>query len=158
MNLNPATGEISGTPSATGAFSFTVTVQDNSTGSGPYSASQSYGAKIDPPTVLLTPPSLPGGKVGTGYSQTITATGGTAPYTYTVSNGTLPAGLSINASNGQISGTPTTVGSSTFAVTATDSTGGASHGTASKSTRWRSPSNILNTTKVGQRRVDRPSD
>ena len=46
--------------------------------------------------------------------------GGKSPYTYAVSNGNLPAGLSINASTGAITGTPTAAGKSTFTVKATD--------------------------------------
>jgi hypothetical protein len=65
------------------------------------------------------------GTVGTAYSATLTATGGTAPYTFSISAGTLPAGLSLNSSTGVISGTPTAVVSGPAAnVTAevTDST------------------------------------
>ena len=74
--------------------------------------------------VINTPPSittssLTNGTVGTAYSQTLTATGGTTPYTWTIASGTLPAGLTLS-SNGVISGTPTTAGgptSVTFKVT-----------------------------------------
>jgi hypothetical protein len=59
--------------------------------------------------------------VGTAYNQTVVATGGLAPLTFTISAGNLPAGLSIGASSGAITGTPTTVGTSTFTVKATDS-------------------------------------
>lgn len=67
---------------------------------------------------------LPGATVGAAYSQTFTATGGTAPYTWTVNAGSLPAGLSLTTSNnnGVISGTPTAAGTfSNITVTATDS-------------------------------------
>ena len=63
---------------------------------------------------------LQGGTTGTAYSETITAQGGTGPYTYAVSSGALPAGLSMS-SGGLISGTPTTTGTATFTVTVTDS-------------------------------------
>ena len=67
--------------------------------------------------VINTPPSistssLTNGTVGTAYSQTLTATGGTTPYTWTIASGTLPAGLTLS-SNGVISGTPTTAGGPT---------------------------------------------
>lgn len=65
---------------------------------------------------------LPGGAPGTAYSQTLAANGGTGPYTYAVTAGSLPAGLSLNSSTGVISGTPTGTGTATFTVTATDST------------------------------------
>ncbi len=71
----------------------------------------------------ITTESLPDGEVGTAYSQTLTATGD-APITWTVS-GTLPAGLALN-SDGTITGTPTTAGSSTFTVTAENSAGSTS--------------------------------
>lgn len=71
------------------------------------------------PTITTT--SLPDGEVGTAYSQTLTATGDT-PITWSVS-GTLPAGLSLDAATGIISGTPTTEKTSTFTVTATNDSG-----------------------------------
>jgi len=67
---------------------------------------------------------LPSGTVGTTYSQTLAATGGTPPYTWSISGGSLPAGLSLNTSTGQISGTPTTAGTSNFTVRVTDSASG----------------------------------
>jgi hypothetical protein len=66
---------------------------------------------------------LPNATVGNSYSQSLTATGGTAPYTWTTTSGTLPAGLSLS-SNGVISGTPTTLsGSTSVTFEVTDSTG-----------------------------------
>ncbi|MDF1758319.1 MAG: Ig domain-containing protein [Legionellaceae bacterium] len=68
----------------------------------------------------ISPTTLPDGEIGTIYSQTVTASNGLAPYTYSISSGSLPAGLSINASTGVISGTPTTENTYQFTVTATD--------------------------------------
>ena len=65
---------------------------------------------------------LKGAVVGTAYSETITAQGGTAPYTFAVAAGSLPSGLSLNAATGVISGTPTTVQTADFTIQATDST------------------------------------
>lgn len=60
------------------------------------------------PLTALWPDPLPNGTVGTAYGPfTLTATGGTPPYTFFVSTGTLPAGLSLNPATGVISGTPT---------------------------------------------------
>lgn len=63
---------------------------------------------------------LQGGIVGTAYSETISAQGGTGPYTFAVSVGSLPAGLSLNGATGIISGTPTTVETSDFTIQVTD--------------------------------------
>lgn len=75
------------------------------------------------PIITLSPATLPDGNVGTAYNQTIVATGGTAPYTYAVSNGSLPSGLTLDSATGVISGTPDTTGTSNFAITATDNVG-----------------------------------
>ena len=72
-----------------------------------------------PPSI--TTDTLPDGKVGEAYSHTLTATG-TAPITWSIDGG-LPAGLSLNKDTGEISGTPTTAGTSTFTVKATNSAG-----------------------------------
>lgn len=75
------------------------------------------------PLITVSPSSLPDGVVGIAYNQTITASGGTAPYTFAITSGALPAGLVLDPNTGVISGTPTTVQSATFEVTATDSGG-----------------------------------
>ncbi len=74
------------------------------------------------PDILITPAELPSGAVGQAYSQTLTAGGGAQPYTYAVTAGTLPDGLALSA-GGVLSGTPTTLSSYTFTVTATDANG-----------------------------------
>ena len=72
--------------------------------------------------ITLSPATLPNGPVGTAYSQTITANGGTAPYVFAVVSGAPPTGLTLST-GGVLSGTPTTAGSFTFTVRATDSLG-----------------------------------
>jgi hypothetical protein len=69
--------------------------------------------------IQLSPKSLPDATIGVAYSQTISAGGGTAPYTFGVTSGALPGGLNLSTS-GALSGTPTATGSFTFTVTATD--------------------------------------
>ena len=75
------------------------------------------------PVITLNPATLPAATVGTAYNATIVASGGTAPYIYSLSSGSLPAGLTLNPVTGVISGTPTTNGTSNFTITATDNLG-----------------------------------
>ena len=71
------------------------------------------------PGVALSPPSLPAGRVGDAYAQTVSAAGGTAPYCYAVTAGALPPGVTLDPATGALSGTPSTGGSFAFSVTAT---------------------------------------
>jgi Tol biopolymer transport system component len=68
------------------------------------------------------------GVVGNAYISTLAATGGTAPFTWTVFGGVLPTGLSLNAGTGVVTGTPTASGNSTVVFNVTDSTGGVATG------------------------------
>ena len=89
-------------------------------------AAGSAGKVGVPPTITTASP-FPPGIVGGSYSQTLTATGGTAPYTWEIVSGTLPDGLSLSEA-GELTGTPTAAGSTTFTVRVT----GSDTGTASK--------------------------
>ncbi|MBI5734181.1 MAG: putative Ig domain-containing protein, partial [Candidatus Kerfeldbacteria bacterium] len=73
-------------------------------------------------SLTITTASLPAAMVGSAYSQTLTATGGTAPLTWSLNIGSLPAGLTLSSA-GVISGTPTTSGTASFTVQLTDSVG-----------------------------------
>jgi hypothetical protein len=117
--LNPATGVISGSPTTAATFDFTITAADATgcRGSRPYTVAM---AAPGCPVITLNPTTLPSGATGVPYSQTVTATSGTAPYTYTISSGALPAGLTINAATGSITGIPTAPGLFTFTIRATD--------------------------------------
>ena len=109
------------TPTAgySGPDSFTYTATNASGTSSPATVSITVSA----PTLTLTPASLSNGTVGTAYSATFSTTGGTAPYSYAITAGTLPAGLSLNTATGALSGTPTTNGTSSLTLTVTDAHG-----------------------------------
>ncbi len=77
-------------------------------------------AQIQPPPLTIDTTSLDDGTVGSPYSQTLAASGGSTPYTWSVVSGLLPGGLSLNASTGEISGTPTTAETASFTVQVTD--------------------------------------
>jgi hypothetical protein len=122
LTLNAASGAITGTPTAAGTFIFSITATDANGCSG----SRLYTINIATagcPTITLSPTTLPPGRVNAPYSQSVTATGGTAPYTYTISSGALPAGLVLNPLTGLISGTPQAQGLFNFTIQATDSLG-----------------------------------
>jgi len=123
-------GVISGTPIADGSYNFTVQVCDNDDPNLPNDcppttnkdrvATRSFSITINPNDPRITTEFLTYGTVNQAYpSTTLSATGGRTPYTW--SSGSPPAGLSLNAGTGVISGTPTAEGTYPFAVTVTDS-------------------------------------
>jgi len=113
-----ATGAITGTPTTAGTSNFSVTATDSSTPA--LTATKALSITIVP-VLSITTSSLPNGVTSTAYSATLQSTGGVTPITWTVSIGSLPAGLSLNASTGAITGTPTTAGTTNFTVQAADS-------------------------------------
>jgi len=123
LSLNSSTGAITGTATGPGGtVNFTVQVKDSSTVS-PQTNSKAMSVTINlPPAPQITTTTLPAGAEGTAYSQPLALTGGLAPFTYSVSTGSLPAGLSINAGSGVIIGTPTGPnGTASFTVKVADS-------------------------------------
>jgi hypothetical protein len=104
-----------------GANTVYVLSQD---GGGNYSAVASVNVTYQASTITLTPTTLSNVAVGAVYSQSLTATGGAPPYSFAVTAGNLPVGLSLSGS-GSLSGTPSAAGTSTITVTATDSKGNA---------------------------------
>jgi hypothetical protein len=124
FTLNPTTGIISGTPTApAGTFPFTVRVTDE----GGQQDTQALAVRVTPTTPPnITSTSLSGGTVGVPYSQRVQATGGIGSLAWSISAGSLPAGLTLEASGptgGTISGIPSSGGPSNFTVTITDSVG-----------------------------------
>jgi len=111
-------GVLSGTPTTTGSYPFSVNVIDANGGIATTSITLVVGT-----SVTTTFPAPPSGVVGTPYSFTLTAAGGTTPYTWSISSGSLPAGLTLNTSTGVVSGTPTLAGTSNFTAKVTDAKG-----------------------------------
>lgn len=122
VSFSTSTGILSGTPTAAGTVNFTVAVTDSSGGAGPFTVSGTYTLVVAAATVTLAPAILAVPTVGVPYHQAFSASGGSAPYSYASSGGSLPAGLTLSAS-GTISGTPTAAGNYSFSVTATDAHG-----------------------------------
>ena len=108
-------GVLSGTPTIAGTFSVNVKVTDTNS----LIATQPLTITIANP-VGITTTTLANGVVGDTYSQTLSAGGGAVPYTWALSAGTLPPGLTLS-STGFLSGTPTTVGSYSSIIKVTDS-------------------------------------
>ncbi len=120
-------GQISGTPTATGQYNFTAQVSDSS--SPVQTASAKLSITIAAIALTIGAAALPTGSLNTAYNGTLSASGGTTPYTWSVASGSLPAGLSLSSS-GQISGTPTAAGIYPFDVRASDSSSPAQTATA----------------------------
>jgi hypothetical protein len=113
-------GVLSGTDSAAaqaGSYSFTVTTTDANS----FTGTRSYTLVINAPTISLSALTNPTGEAT--YAQSATASGGQASYTYAITAGSLPTGLSLNTSTGAISGTSSGPGTFAFTITATDAHG-----------------------------------
>jgi large repetitive protein len=109
---------VSGVPTTQGLFAFVLqfTISGGPTFAWP------YVWQITPP-LEITQANLPEGEVGEAYDGGLTGGGGTPPYTWLIDAGALPPGLSLNASTGAITGTPTTSGTFSFTVELIDSFG-----------------------------------
>jgi protocatechuate 3,4-dioxygenase beta subunit len=111
-------GVLSGTPtSAPGTYNVTISATDANGCAG----SRIYGIVVNCPAISITAPAMPSGTKGVDYpAQQLAASAGTAPYTWSLASGTLPAGLSLS-NTGLISGTPSGVPATyNFTVRATD--------------------------------------
>ena len=119
LSLNASTGAISGVPTASAsAVALTFKVSDSS--KPVQSKSVSLSLTIAPVPLAITTTSLPNGQAGVAYSANLNASGGTLPYKWSLTSGTLPAALLLNSSTGAISGTPSASAngiSLTFTVT-----------------------------------------
>lgn len=118
-SLTPG-GVLSGTPTATGTFTFTLKATD----ARGASATRVFTLTITnaSQTLSITTTSLPNASTSASYSETLTASGGSPPYSWSISGGSLPPGLNLNAATGAITGTPLTTGSFAFTARVTDQT------------------------------------
>jgi hypothetical protein len=115
---NSTSTTITGTPCSSGLSNFTVQLKD----SGGIAITQAFSISVTPPPPLsITTTSLPQGLTNVSYQAFILTTGGVAPLKWSVSGGSLPAGLALNGATGQVTGVPMTAGTSSFQVTVTDS-------------------------------------
>src|SRR5207248_2660829 len=95
-----AAGGINGTPSIAGTFGFSVQATDNAG----IKTVKTLSILIQPSPVRITTSSLPASTVGANYAQTLAATGGAAPFSWTLTSGSLPPGLTLDPA-GAIRGT-----------------------------------------------------
>lgn len=120
LSLNSNTGVVSGIPTSENQTSVTVTLTDANNLTG----TQTHNFEIAPePTVSPTAVNITG-EAGSAITPTnVTATGFTEPYSWSVTSGTLPAGLTLNSSTGVVSGTPSAESNATVVITVTDADG-----------------------------------
>jgi hypothetical protein len=124
LSLDPATGAITGTPTAAGTFSFTVTVTDSAT----QTATAAFTVVIADALTITTTSPLPAGTLGQPYTAQLDVAGGTGPYAWAITAGALPPGLAIiplpsgpiGVPAGTITGAPLLAGTFTFTARVTD--------------------------------------
>jgi uncharacterized repeat protein (TIGR01451 family) len=121
MTLNASTGVVSGTPTVQQTANFTVQVVD----ADGATATEATAITVGPGGPGLNYAAPPAGEATAAYNDQLTETGGISPYLWTISTGSLPAGVTIDSSSGLLSGTPTSaaVGSTTFTVQVADVNG-----------------------------------
>ena len=112
------TWALTGTSNAPGSYNFTISATDidGNTGFRPYTLSIGANGLL-----TINPGSLPNDQIGVAYNQTVTASGGSGGYVYSIGSGSLPTGLSLNPNTGAITGTPSAGGTFNFTVHAVDS-------------------------------------
>jgi hypothetical protein len=122
-----SSGQLTGTPTTSGTYTFKVQVQDTGAANPQTATSMSLTVTVNGPSggpLTISTTALPAGTQGVLYGpESLVASGGTPPYTWSITTGALPPGLNLSSSNGQISGTPlaTDSGAYNFTVQVADS-------------------------------------
>lgn len=114
-----AAGVISGTPTALGTTTFKVQCTDSQTPTAAINVA-SESITVNSPLAITTTSPLTAGSINVPYNNVLAAAGGVSPYAWSVTSGSLPAGLTLSTA-GAISGTPTAQGTSTFTAQVSDS-------------------------------------
>ncbi|MBI4906763.1 MAG: BACON domain-containing protein [Acidobacteria bacterium] len=109
LSLDSTSGAITGTPTTTGTYVFTVRAVDST----PLTATSLQTINVYA-ALSVTTNTLSATTVGATYNQTLASSGGTTPKTWSIASGSLPAGLSLNASTGAITGTASAAGTASF--------------------------------------------
>jgi len=118
LSLHTDTGVLDGTPDTEETCNFTIGIVDDQSQSDTQALSITIQAAASALDVTTT--SLPNGTRGVAYAQVLQAIGGTSPYTWAITDGTLCTGLTLTAGTGGIAGTPTVTQTCNFTVEVTD--------------------------------------
>ena len=121
VSLSAKTGGISGMPNKAGTFNFTAQVSDGAGAVASQPLSIMIGSATAPLTTATGP--LPNGEIKVSYSQNLRAFGGSETYAWSITGGSLPDGLALDANSGAISGTPKKPGKYLFSAQVRDSSG-----------------------------------
>ncbi len=121
LTLDPSTGGIGGIPTVLGTSNFTIQCTDSA--ATPAVVTRALSITVAPAggALAITTTNLPGGSAGSAYATTLAATGGTTPYSWSITSGTLPGGLTLTQPSGLIAGTPGAPGTANFTVMVSDS-------------------------------------
>src|SRR5690606_209933 len=111
-------GTLGGTLTSAGSLLFVILAIDNYNQTG----MRAYSVTVTGAVVTISPATIPPAQVGTAYTQALSASGGTAPYAFEITGGSLPPGMTLDA-DGLIDGTPEAPGSFDFTAKATDAHG-----------------------------------